>query len=361
MATNTNFLLQEIPKYKSISVVGMAKNAGKTECLKYILENFKYRGEQLAITSIGVDGESKDIVFDSPKPELTFYENMWVLTSETHYRQRKAVAEILNISQEQTAMGRLVLSNIIVPGKMIISGPSHTRGLIKFIQEVPSKTVLIDGALSRMSLASPAVAQAMILCTGAAVSKNLSTLVQKTKYQVELISLPSYSGIAYQGLIQPPTETSFAMNSLASVVENDDLHRRKGVWAMDEDGKLIDLHIPSILLAKNNKEKFDRPYPYLFLSGLVNDDFIHFLTLQKHQPCVVVDDFTKVFVSQPIYRKFINKGGAIQVRFKTNLIRICINPLSPDGYILNSEELRAAMEESIGLEVIDVKERLKSP
>lgn len=47
----------------------------------------------------------------------------------------------------------------------------------------------MDGALSRLSLASPAVTEAMILATGAAVAGNIPELVRKTKYVYELIGI----------------------------------------------------------------------------------------------------------------------------------------------------------------------------
>ncbi|MEG1909488.1 MAG: hypothetical protein RR190_00775, partial [Bacteroidales bacterium] len=166
---------------------------GKTECLNYILSHYKHHGEALAITSIGVDGESADAVYQTAKPEITFYENMLVQTSEKHFAQRQSTCEILDVSAQQTALGRLITARIKTEGKLILSGSSHTQGLLDFVntmQNLGAKTCLIDGALSRMSLASPAIAEAMILCTGAALSKSLTHLVQKTKFQYDLIRLP---------------------------------------------------------------------------------------------------------------------------------------------------------------------------
>ena len=36
--------IEEILKYNSIAIVGLAKNAGKTECLNYILRKVKNTG-----------------------------------------------------------------------------------------------------------------------------------------------------------------------------------------------------------------------------------------------------------------------------------------------------------------------------
>ncbi|MBQ9435760.1 MAG: hypothetical protein IJU33_06480, partial [Bacteroidales bacterium] len=75
-------------------------------------------------------------------------------------------------------------------GKILLSGPSSASGLKRWMKDmhrVGIELVIIDGALSRMSLASPAVSQSMILATGAAYSTNMNTLVQQTAFVVDLI------------------------------------------------------------------------------------------------------------------------------------------------------------------------------
>ena len=175
----------DITQYASLSVVGMAKNVGKTVCLRALLQHYRRqdRASQLAVTSIGVDGESTDALFKNAKPELDFYPGMIVQTSEQHYLRRRLSAEILDISRETTACGRLVTAKVLTPGKLMLSGYAYTQGLKRYISlahQEGAATAIIDGALSRMSLASPFVSEAMVLCTGAALSKNMNELVSKT-------------------------------------------------------------------------------------------------------------------------------------------------------------------------------------
>ncbi len=49
-------------KYKTISIVGMAKNAGKTTALNYLIEEAMDEGVLLGVTSTGRDGETQDLV-----------------------------------------------------------------------------------------------------------------------------------------------------------------------------------------------------------------------------------------------------------------------------------------------------------
>ena len=50
-------------KYKTVSIVGMAKNAGKTTALNYLLEEAYDEGLRMGVTSTGRDGETSDLVF----------------------------------------------------------------------------------------------------------------------------------------------------------------------------------------------------------------------------------------------------------------------------------------------------------
>ena len=71
---------------------------------------------------------------------------------------------------------------------------------------------IIDGALSRKSSASPAVSDAMVLATGAALSSSLSTLVDLTAFCVGMIRLPLAE-------THPDTARSVTVSSMAPDVE----------------------------------------------------------------------------------------------------------------------------------------------
>ena len=109
--------IEEILKYNSIAIVGLAKNAGKTECLNYILRKVKNTGKRFALTSIGIDGENRDQVCQTPKPEIEIFEDMIFITTEMHYRSKRLVAEIMDVSTQQTSLGRLENARAVRSGK----------------------------------------------------------------------------------------------------------------------------------------------------------------------------------------------------------------------------------------------------
>ena len=100
--------VEHISDYRSLAIVGLEKNTGKTECLNYILRRIKKTAQLFALTSVGIDGENRDQVCQTPKPEIVVPEGMIFVTSEKHFREKRLVAEILDISEEQTALGRLI-------------------------------------------------------------------------------------------------------------------------------------------------------------------------------------------------------------------------------------------------------------
>jgi hypothetical protein len=226
--------IEDILKYKSISFVGMEKNAGKTQTLNYVLSRLRTFSKTIALTSIGVDGETTDIVTLTSKPEIEIYPNTTFITSQALYPQREIVSAIEEVSTQTTALGRLIKAKAITQGKILLAGPSDTVNLKKLIEKLEKNTdlILIDGALSRKTFGSPSITQAMILSTGASLSASLNVVVKKTKFIYQMTQLPQYEGKHSEQLQQ---------------IEN-------GIYAITDEG-IIDLKIPSLMMIDKYKDK----------------------------------------------------------------------------------------------------------
>ena len=304
----------EILKHRSVSIVGLAKNAGKTECLNYILKRLPLDYFNVAVTSIGIDGETTDQVTGTAKPEITVREGMYFATSESHFRQKRPLAELYDVGEEETALGRVVTAKALQEGKVLLSGPSSAAALKRWMRSLKDfgiDLILIDGALSRLSTASPAVSEAMVLSTGAAYSANIRELVNKTAFVVELIRLPLYAG----------PEPELRLSSFSSL----DAEALKGNRIIEVEGALTDRLLQ---LVKN--------------------------ALGEGEIELVVGDFTKVFCSQELYRAFVRRGGRLSVRMKSELLAVCVNPVAPNGIVLDSDTLCRELSQRIGLPVYDI-------
>lgn len=307
-------LVDEVMKYRSVAIVGTAKNTGKTECLNYILSSIPSE-VTVATTSIGVDGEGIDAVTNTSKPEVNLRKGMYFATSEAHYRERKIMSEIVGLSSTSSSLGRYVTGKAISEGKLKLSGPSSIADLGAWISETrqyPIDLFLIDGAASRLSSATPFVTDAFILCTGAAACPRIETLIQQTEYLVAL--------------------------SLLSEVDEEELQHNQSISAFTEEKDIFPL----------NKHCYS-------VTGALTDKLVNMFLRQKTGSItLIVKDFTKVFVSMDVYRRFLEKGGRIAVEKVAKLVAVCINPTSPYGLKMDSGYLRTELASRVNVPVFDL-------
>jgi len=329
-------LLKSILSCRSLSIVGMAKNTGKTVCLNYVLDQLRTTDKVIAVTSIGLDGEKTDQVTQTEKPEVTLAVGTYFVTTEYHYRQRQLLSEICQLSEDTTSLGRLVTARVLQEGKAILAGPSSTgriRTLIGELRELGVDLTIVDGALSRKSPASPAVTDGLILTTGAAIAPDLNSIVSKTKFVYQLTQLSEYE------------------------VDNRDelMQYESGIYALEEGGAHR-LPIASSLLFTKCKDILFSHGNTLFISGIVTDNMLDYLRMQPNVKDIqlIVKDFTKIFVTPFVLQGFLQKGGRLRVLKRPNLLAMCINPTSPTGFKLESEQLRAALRQVVGVPVYDV-------
>lgn len=329
--------VENLRNYRSLSIVGLEKNTGKTVCLNYLLSRLHALGITTTVTSIGVDGEQSDAVYATAKPEITLYEGMQFVTSERHYGQRRLVSRILAVDERRTALGQLVTAEVLCPGKVLLSGAATTALLRRQIAQSMARGVqltVVDGALSRLSLASPTVTEAMILATGAAVSPNMQQLVSKTRFVYRLINLPEVEESVRQKL-----------NDIES-----------GLWELDDEGILHDTGIMSVFMLGRGNEELLRHGHTLFASGAVSDRLLKYLVGRRDvdSTCLVVRDFTKLFVTPELFAEYTRRGGRMQVLQRSRLVAVCLNPTSPQGYRLNSPEACRQLSEALQTPVYDV-------
>jgi len=330
--------VEQLQPYKSLSIIGMDKNTGKTTCCNYLLHQFKERNRKIAVTSIGIDGEQTDLVTNTHKPEIEIFTGMGFVTSEYFYHKKKLTAEIIDVSQRSTSHGRLVYAKAVTSGKVILSGPNTTAWLKQVMDQLYTSGfdfVITDGALSRKSLASPTLSESLILTTGTALTPILSELIRKTKFIYQLTKIEEFKTV------------------LKTTIENFET----GIYAVNESG-IIDLQIPSSLLLDNYKNELFVHGNTLYVAGIITNSLLNTLRIHKEvkNTTLVVRDFTKIFVDKDVLSHYLRVGGKLKVLNKNKLIAICINPVSPQGYKMDSEKLIKALQKEVDVPVYDLME-----
>ena len=92
-----------------------------------------------------------------------------------------------------TPLGPVLLVRVVSPGTVEVAGPSRAESLVRIVRrlgDLGAGLVLVDGAVDRQSLASPAVTEACVMATGAAVDESMDRVVEMTRDRVHQLTLP---------------------------------------------------------------------------------------------------------------------------------------------------------------------------
>ena len=317
--------------YKTLSVVGMEKNVGKTVVLNELLEQIDEKSLVPGITSIGRDGESKDILTETDKPLIYVSKGTLVATLEMYLNLADIEVEVLEITNQVTSMGRVIIGRCLQSGYIEVAGPASNNGIknvAKKMLDYGAKLVIVDGALSRVSSASPGITEATILATGAVLDRDMKKVVSKTFHQVHLFGLKGLEN-----------------NEVISLIEENILE--DGITFITEDLKNRHLKLKTALNASRRIiEEITPETKYIVFSGSLTSKIIK----EIHEACggtdviFVVKDATKIFISERELNYFLKIGIQLRVLDEINLLAITINPYSPYGYNFNPKAFMKTME-----------------
>ena len=328
-------------KYKTLSIVGMAKNAGKTTALNYLIEEAMDEGIRLGVTSIGRDGETQDLVTGTEKPRIYLDQGTIVTVPTQLYDMADAGMEILKKTRYSTPMGDLLICRVADSGYVQIAGPPAAMDTKRVCEELfgyGCDLILIDGAIDRKAIASPETSDAIILSTGAVLSRNMKKVVEETAHLVSLYSLDEL-------------ENSPARRQIEENLFQDRILLIKG-----EKTVALDLKT-GLGGSRFIDEAIDAETEYVYIPGAFTNSVICDISPKKlKQVRFVLKDPTKIFINAMDWGKLRKKGFRVSVLKNIEVAAITVNPWSPRGYSFESEALIAAMREAIpDMQLIDVR------
>ena len=307
-------------EYKIISIIGMAKNSGKTVTLNHILYEAMEAEIQIGITSLGRDGENLDIVTETEKPRIFATEGTIIATATSLLSLGDANIEIIQVTDYRTPLGNVVIGRVKSSGYIQLAGPQS----LKEIKEVAhimlnlgAKFVIIDGALDRRSSAAPSIADATILATGAVLSRDINRAIEETLHIVNIFSLPQIEDKNLRQIMENliiSDEIAVINNSLN--VDTIDLKTALGggqviAESLKEDSKYV--FIPGSLVKNTIEELINSSRRYKNIK-------------------IVISDGTKVFINPKDWLRFMRYGIKVMVLHPINLIAITLNPYAAAGY-----------------------------
>jgi hypothetical protein len=317
--------------YKTLSVVGMEKNVGKTVVLNELLEQVDEKSLVPGITSIGRDGESKDVLTETDKPLIYVSKGTLVATLEMYINLADIEVEVLEITNQVTSMGRVIIGRCLQSGYIEVAGPASNNGIKDVADKMlayGANLVIVDGALSRVSSASPGITEATILATGAVLDRDMKKVISKTFHQVHLFGLKGLKNNEVIALI----EEKILEDGITFIENGLKTHHLKLKTALNASRKII--------------EEITSETKYIVFSGSLTSKIIK----EIHQACggtdviFVVKDATKIFISERELNYFLKIGIQLRVLDEINLLALTINPYSPYGYNFNPKEFMKTME-----------------
>ena len=329
-------------KYKTLSIVGMAKNAGKTTALNYLIEEAIDEGIVLGVTSTGRDGESQDLVTGTEKPRVYLEEDMLVAVPTLLYDLADAGLEVIKKTKYSTAIGELLICRVKDAGYVQVAGPvinAEQKLLCRDMLELGCSLILIDGAIDRKSIASPDTSDAIILSTGAVLSRKMNKVVEETAHVVNLYRTPELEEGAIRDAI---TANNF-----------DDK-----IMLVTGDGKITKLDlITGLGAAKEINGAIDEDTRYIYIPGAFTNSVISDISLKNlKQVQFVLKDPTKIFISAMDWGLFRKKGFRVSVLKNIEIAAITVNPWAPAGYTFDNRFLLEEMQKAIpDIPVIDVR------
>ena len=300
----------------------MCKNAGKTTVLNGLINGCSQHGEILGLTSAGRDGEKSDLVTKTKKPEIFIYENTLAATAEQALNFGTVSREILGTTGIPTPMGEVILVRAKSDGFIQLAGPSITSQLISvrdMLFELGADRVFIDGALSRKSLAMPAVSSGAVLCTGASYSPDMYKTVYDTAYAVKLL------GLRETGRKLPALTEKYTLICEDEVLSFPELHdaadciRRGGAQAIAIKGGITDSMIKELITAGHA------------LSGME----------------LIAEDASRLLLSRNSAEKLSRAGTAMRVKTGIKLIAVTVNPFSAYGNHYDKNAFTDAVRDEI--------------
>jgi len=334
-------IINEILKYKSISIIGNYKNVGKTTTLNYIIDEAR-DNIILGLTSIGVDGEDEDIVTKTYKPRVYVNKGTIIATAKTCALKSDITKEILDVTNINTPMGKVVILKALSDGYIELAGPSinsQTKYVCGKLSEFGANTVIVDGALSRKTMASPSITEATLFCTGAVLSTSIDKVVDLTVHEFNMLNMIKVEDEKFYNLYN-----DYLIDTKISIVDNKYNYKKL-------DAKT------TLGINKEVVDNIDENSKYLVINGILVNSFIENLiksTDKYKKLTILIKDGTKIFLDKDTYYKFIKLGGSIKVIDSINIIGISVNPMSIKGYSFESSKFVRQIQKNIDIPVFDV-------
>lgn len=319
---------------RRVAFVGAAKNCGKTTTMNAFLAEAASLGGPVGLVSIGIDGESQDLLIGTAKPTIPAPAGALIVSAQGAFAQSSVRVESLASLGGMTPMGELVLARVVEPGAVMLAGIRHRKELLsalELLSRFGAAHIFIDGAYGRTMAAHAQVSDAVVLCTGAILDRRVDEIVAQTQALLERLSLPA-----------PTSPVELAL--LARAREQ----QRALLW--DEDaGEALALPNASALLGLAQGRALWTPsVTAVAIPGLVSDKVIEELLAVPSLPdgrqrALLLQDATALQAASRLVDR-LKSSFEVRAMGSVPIAAISYNPTSIAGYSVEAQALQRGLE-----------------
>ena len=296
----------------------------------------------LGLTSIGRDGEKYDVITELPKPQIYVKKGTYVVTAQQCFEESKIKFQTIKTTGFNTPLGEIMILKALSEGYIELAGPSINKQLLIVCSELKNlgcDLILVDGAFDRRAYATPLISDATILSTGASVSRSMKEVIKLSLHTVKLLNLE-------------PEKDSKVL-SLSK-----ELLKKSKVSIIDKSYSVNQLDVVTALeSAQEINQNLNEDSRYVIINGAITDKLLEDLmklTQKLKGLTFIVEDSTKLFLSENVINKFIKKGGNLKVLNPINIIAITINPTSPYGYKFDKDNFLRLLQKELKIPVYNL-------
>lgn len=322
----------------SLSLIGLSKNVGKTTVTNHLLETLIsekfYRSDELALTSLGLDGEATDALTGLSKPRYVPQAGLLVATASELLRQAEAEGAQFERLQQlpgRTALGPVILARVLRLGCVIIAGPTLLRDIhyaLVQLKTLGACLSIVDGAINRLGVASPKVTDACILCTGSSSAATTELVARRTgDVLLRLATRQTQWMDAYR---KQPLQVRLSISILDSGETTTEIYT--GVSEPMYEARWITSHMRTT------------PNSIFILHGAFTEELSRALLAalpKKFSPDhreFIVEDATKIFCHSVLLQRLSERGLDICVANPIRVLALTTNPYTPE-YQCSSQHL----------------------
>lgn len=323
-------------RYRSLAVVGLAKNVGKTVTVNRLVAAASAAGISLGLTSSGRDGEEFDALSALPKPAVILPENAVVATATGSLGRGDARLEILMATGLYNSLGEIVVAQVREAGRVEVSGPGRVADLKKIIPLLQEQVrlVVVDGAIDRVAAA--AVVEGVVLATGAPLGPSAETIIERTVFAARVLMTPGAEALSRQGR---------------------ELLAKGGAGVCDSRGAVKALPFATLIDGPGEVGDYlSAEFNCLLVGGALGDSLAErLIEIEASLPglTIILQDATRIFVDAQRWQR-LDRSVKVRVARPLNLAAITVNPVDPRGRRIDGEEIVAGLRQLLpALLVVD--------